>query len=121
MYLVVMPAYIFIVFILLVLVRSSICQLPSCNLFTQHVISLWRDTASELWTPVLFFNITAILFCILLFIFLQTILHPHNTVNPLCSAKPVRLTTSLNSWGKVSLLCCAGFHVAADAGSARCH
>ena len=31
----------------------SICQLPSCNLFTQHVIYLlWRDTSSELWTPV---------------------------------------------------------------------
>ena len=33
----------------------TICQLPSCNLFTQHVIYLlWRDTTSELWTPVLF-------------------------------------------------------------------
>src|SRR3954471_10593720 len=31
-----------------------VCQLPICDLFTQHVISLWRDTASELWTPVLF-------------------------------------------------------------------
>ena len=31
----------------------SICQLPSCNLFTQHIIYLlWRDTTSELWTPV---------------------------------------------------------------------
>ena len=31
----------------------SICQLPNCNLFTQHVsILLWRDTTSELWTPV---------------------------------------------------------------------
>ena len=29
------------------------CQLPSCNLFTQHVsYLLWRDTTSELWTPV---------------------------------------------------------------------
>ena len=29
------------------------CQLPSCNLFTQHVsYLLWRDTSSELWTPV---------------------------------------------------------------------
>ena len=31
----------------------TICQLPSCNLFTQHVsYLLWRDTTSELWTPV---------------------------------------------------------------------
>ena len=32
-----------------------ICQLSSCNLFTQHVsYFLWRDTTSELWTPVHF-------------------------------------------------------------------
>ena len=31
----------------------STCQLPSCNLFTQHVSYLsWSDTTSELWTPV---------------------------------------------------------------------
>ena len=31
----------------------TICQLPSCNLFTQHVsYLLWRDTSSELCTPV---------------------------------------------------------------------
>ena len=31
----------------------TICQLPSCNLFTQHACYLlWRDTTSELWTPV---------------------------------------------------------------------
>ena len=34
--------------------KSSVCQLPICNSFTQHVISLWRDATSELWTPVLF-------------------------------------------------------------------
>ena len=29
--------------------------MPICNFFTQHVIYLlWRDTTSELWTPVLF-------------------------------------------------------------------
>ena len=33
----------------------SICQLPNCNLFTHHVsYLLWRDTTSELWTPVHF-------------------------------------------------------------------
>ena len=31
----------------------TIRQLPSCNLFTQHVsYLLWRDTTSELWTLV---------------------------------------------------------------------
>src|SRR3954453_23789167 len=63
---------------------------------------------------------TQALFTFLQFTFLQTIHHPHNTVNPLCLAKPVRLTTSLNSWDKVSwLFVCRFFHVAADAGSCR--
>ena len=36
-----------------IVMRSIFCQLPNCNLFTQHVsYLLWRDTTSELWTPV---------------------------------------------------------------------
>ena len=31
---------------------------------------------------------------------------PHYTSNPLFSARPVRLTTSLYRWGKVAWLCC---------------
>ena len=31
---------------------------------------------------------------------------PHYTFNPLFSARPVRLTTSLYRWGKVAWLCC---------------
>src|SRR3954471_18657766 len=86
------------------------CQLPSCNLFTQHYIVLWRDTSSELWTPVLLFNIAiqpASCFPVLL---LQTILFPFDTINPLFSARPVGLTTSLSSWGKVIWVCCAGLY-----------
>src|SRR3954464_5530782 len=41
---------------------------------------------------------------------LQTILFPFDTINPLFSARPVRLTTSLSSWGKVIWLCCAGLY-----------
>ena len=34
-----------------IVMHSLFCQLPSCNLFTQHVsILLCRDTTSELWT-----------------------------------------------------------------------
>src|SRR3954471_4373856 len=51
-----------------------------------------------------------------MFTFLETILHPHDTVNPLCSAKPVRLTTSLNSWGKVFWLFVCRFPCCFDAG-----
>ena len=36
-----------------ILCTFQYCQLPSCNLFTQHVsYLLWRDTTSELWTLV---------------------------------------------------------------------
>jgi hypothetical protein len=28
--------------------HSLFCQLPNCNLFTQHVISLWRDTVGNI-------------------------------------------------------------------------
>ena len=36
-----------------ILCTYQYCQLPSCNLFTQHVsYLLWIDTTSELWTPV---------------------------------------------------------------------
>src|SRR3954471_11869268 len=84
------------------------CQLPSCNLFTQHYIVLWGDTASKLWTPVLLFNLAIqSTSCFPVFL-LQIILFPFDTINPLFSARPVRLTTSLSSWGKVIWLCCAG-------------
>src|SRR3954451_7183976 len=86
------------------------CQLPSCNLFTQHYIVLWRDTASKLWTPVLLFNLAIqSTSCFPVFL-LQTILFPFDTINPLFSARPVRLTTSLSSWGRVIWLCCADLH-----------
>src|SRR4051812_20467250 len=52
---------------------------------------------------------------------LYRILHPLDTFNPLCSEKPVSLTTSLNSWGKVICCLCAGFHVALTPVEASCH
>src|SRR4051812_14472466 len=85
-------------------------QLPSCNLFTQHCIVLWRDTSSELWTPVLLFNLTIQPTSRFPVFLLQTILFPFDTINHLFSARPVRLTTSLSSWGRVIWLCCAGLH-----------
>src|SRR4051812_13372631 len=91
---------------------SVIC-LPS-------MLFLCRDTTSELWTPVLIFsllnnhNSTSVYFSAIYF--LQTVLLPHNTVNPLCSAKPVRLTTSLNSWGKVFWLFVCRFPRCSDTG-----
>src|SRR3954469_17125560 len=54
MYIVVMPAYLFITCTLKGLVLELCLSIAICDLFTQHVISLWRDTTSELRTPVLF-------------------------------------------------------------------
>ena len=45
----------------------------------------------------------------------------HCASNPLFSARPVRLTTSLFHWGKPDCLSVCRFHVVADAGSAPCH
>jgi hypothetical protein len=69
---------------------TVIC-LPSISLFI-----LWRDTTSELWTPVLF-----PLYCFYLFtlLILFTLLAYYycfslDTLIPFISSKPVRLTTS---------------------------
>ena len=69
-----------------IVMHLSICQLPSCNLFTQHVSYLsWRDTTSELWTPVHSFTSeyksTAI---ITFFIFLQATSIIHTICLILC-------------------------------------
>jgi hypothetical protein len=68
---------------------SLFYQLLSCNLFTQHVLFiLWRDTTTELWTPVQFpLYYFTILLLLALFTFLHTIiLLPLDTLNPLFTA-----------------------------------
>jgi hypothetical protein len=62
-------------------------QLPNCNLFTQHVVIylIWRDTTSELWTPVQFLYIAiTVLLLLALFTFLQTITFYHSIRLILC-------------------------------------
>ena len=94
--------------------KSLFYQLPICNLFTQHVIYLHGETplvnygsrscisfiAKQQPINTLFIS-CSLLYCKHCF--------PHHTFNPLWSAKPVGLTTSLFSWGKVSFVLCAGF------------
>jgi hypothetical protein len=61
-------------------------QFPNCNLFTQHVLFiLWRDTTSELWTPVQFpLYCYTVLLLLALFTFLHTIIIlTLDTLNPL--------------------------------------
>jgi hypothetical protein len=95
-----------------IVMHSLFCQLPNYNLFTQHVISLWRDTSSELWTPVHSFTFilpstaNTVYFPQALFYFTANKhLVPHCMSNPL-----FQQTSEINnltvSWGKVFWLCC---------------
>jgi hypothetical protein len=88
-------------------------QLPNCNLFTQHVISLWRDTSSELWTPVHSFTyilsstVSTVYFPQALFIYLlQTNILFHTIHLILCFQQTSEIDNLTASWGKVSWLCC---------------
>ena len=64
----------------------STCQLPSCNLFTQHVSHLsWRDATSELWTPVHLLHLKYnLLQSFTSYIFLQVTIIFHNIQLTLC-------------------------------------
>jgi hypothetical protein len=94
------------------------CQLPSCNLFTQHVsILLWRDTTSELWTPVHSFtlikqpqtaNYSFFILCNLILIF-------HTIRLILCFQQARKIDTLPVSLGQISLIVlCAGSTSAPD-------
>jgi hypothetical protein len=76
-----------------IVMHSLFCQLPNCHLFTQHVISLWRDTSSEMWNPVHSFTFilpstaNPIYFPQALFYFTANKhLFPHYTSNPMFPA-----------------------------------
>src|SRR5215203_4936832 len=90
-----------------------ICQLPNCNLFTQHAVYLMGETPLVNCGPRSYslhrIQSTAILF----YCFLQTIIF-HTIRLILFYSKPVRLTTSLFRWGKVLCLCCAGSTLAPE-------
>jgi hypothetical protein len=87
-------------------------QLPNCNLFIQHVISLWRDTTSELWIPVHSFifilpsTASAVYFPQALFTLLQTNLFFHTICLILCFQQTREIDNVSVSWGKVFWLCC---------------
>jgi hypothetical protein len=105
-----------------IVMRSIFCQLPSCNLFTQHVsYLLWRDTTSELWTPVHSFTLiiqpTAI---IVPFHSLQlnTIFHTIRLI--LCFQQARKIDTLPVSLGQSSLIVlCAGSTSTAELPSTR--
>jgi hypothetical protein len=83
-------------------------QLPNCNLFTQHVLFiLWRDTTSELWTPVQFPLYCYHLFTLLtLFTFSHTIIVFHSICSFLCLQKTGKIDNLIISWEQSIWLCC---------------
>jgi hypothetical protein len=94
-----------------IVLHSLFCQLPSCILFTQHVISLWRDTSSELWTLVHFFTFilpstaSTVNFPQALFTLLQTNIYFHTICLILCYQQTSEIDNLTVSWGKVVWLC----------------
>jgi hypothetical protein len=87
---------------------SLFYQLPNCNLFTQHVLFiLWRDTTSELWTPVQFPLYCYHLFTLLaLFTFSHTTIAFHSIRSYLCLQQTGEIDNLIISWEQSSWLCC---------------
>jgi hypothetical protein len=95
-----------------IVMHSLFCQLPNCSLFTQHAISLWRDTSNELWTPVHFCTFilpstaSTIYFLQVLFYFTAS-KHLFSTLRLiLCFQQIGEIDNLTVSWGKVVWLCC---------------
>jgi hypothetical protein len=75
---------------------------------------LWRDTTSELWTPVQFLYIAiTVLHLLALFIFLQTITFYHSRRLILCLEQTGEIDNLTVSWDKVLGCVVCRIHVAA--------
>jgi hypothetical protein len=75
---------------------------------------LWRDTTSELWTPVQFLYIAiTVLLLIALFTFLQTITFYHSIRLILYSQQTGEIDNLTASWDKVLGCVVCRFHAAA--------
>jgi hypothetical protein len=75
---------------------------------------LWRDTTSELWTPVQFLYIAiTVLLLLALFTFLQTITFYHSIRLILCSQQTSKIDNLTVSWDKVLGCVVCRLHVAA--------
>jgi hypothetical protein len=115
MYFVVMPRV-----NLIVILMTYVCQLYSINCPTVICLPsvllfiLWRDTTSELWTPVhfLYIDITVLLL-LALFTVLQTITFYHLIRLILCSQQTGEIDNLTVSWDKVLGCVVCRFHVAA--------
>ena len=90
-----------------------ICQLPNCNLFTQHLLSYGRDTTSELWTPILFFTSEIQSTAIVLYCSSQTNTIIHNIHLILCLQQAGEIDNLTVTLGQSTLIVLCRFHVGA--------
>jgi hypothetical protein len=87
--------------------HSLFCQLPNCNLFTQHVIYLYGETSLVNCGPrsILLHSYYRLLYTAS-FTFLQTNIYYHTIRLILCFQQTGEIDNLLASWGKVLWLCC---------------
>jgi hypothetical protein len=97
MYFVVMPRVNLIVIFLTYHVYLYSINCPTVICLPSMLFILWRDTTSELWTPVLFPSYCYHLFTLLAYFYC----FPLDTLITFISSKPVRLTTSSYVGNKV--------------------
>jgi hypothetical protein len=103
--------------------HSLFCQLPNCNLFTQHVISLYGETTLVNCGPQsillhLYYHLLQAPFTFrkhYLFTYCKQISFSTWYVSSFVFSKPVRLTTSLQVGAKYFGCVVCRFHVAAGA------
>jgi hypothetical protein len=80
------------------------------------LFTLWRDTTSELWTPVHFFYIVITVYHLLaLFTFLQTTIFYHSIRLILCLQQTGEIDNLTVKWDKVLGCVVCKFHIAAGA------
>jgi uncharacterized membrane protein YhhN len=90
----------------------DICMLALANC-SMLLFILWRDTTSELWTPVQFLYIAiTVLLLLALFTLLQTITFYHSIRLILCSQQTGEIDNLIVSWDKVLDCVVCRFHIA---------
>jgi hypothetical protein len=100
---------------LIVILMTYVCYLYSINcptiicLLSMLLFILWRDTTSELWTPVEFpLHCYYRLLLLALFTFLQTITFYHSICSILCLQQTGEIDNLIVSWGQSFCVLCAG-------------
>jgi hypothetical protein len=106
---------------LIVILMTFVCFVYSINCpivicLPNMLFILWRDTYSELWTPVHSFTfLLPFYYLLILFTFLQTTIFYHTICLILCLQQIGEIDNLTVSWGKVLGCVVCRFHVAAGA------